>query len=95
MTPFGKLDSMLVHSEDPLNAESARAPLAEHALTPADRFYVRNHGPVPEPAPGAWRLRIGGLVGEELELSLADLRDGDLQRREVAATLQCAGNRRS
>jgi sulfite oxidase len=37
MTPFGKLDSMLVHSDDPLNAESPRGPLAEQAFTPADR----------------------------------------------------------
>lgn len=92
---FGKLDAMVVHASEPLNAESPRDRLAEHALTPTDRFYVRNHGSVPEVDAGSWRLRVHGLVGEALELSLDDLRDGGLPRREIAATLQCAGNRRA
>ena len=37
-------------------------------------------------------LRVDGLVATPLELSLADLRA--LPRRELTATLQCAGNRR-
>src|SRR5204863_1134140 len=53
-------------------------------------FYVRNHGPVPERT-GA--LRVDGLVRRPHELSLDDLRA--LPRRELTATLQCAGNRRA
>ncbi|MEV4420521.1 sulfite oxidase [Patulibacter sp. NPDC049589] len=93
MAAYGKTDTMIVHTADPLNAETSRAALAEHDLTPADRFYVRNHGSVPDTDPAAWTLRIDGLVEQPLTLSLDDLRG--LQRREVAATLQCAGNRRS
>lgn len=95
MTAFGKLDSMIVHSREPLNVETARAPLAEHSLTPTDRFYVRNHGAVPELDASSWRLRVNGLIDADLSLSLDDLRDGDLTRRELPVTMQCAGNRRS
>jgi sulfite oxidase len=95
MTAFGKLDEMLVHTEDPLNAETPRDRLGEHFLTPADRFYVRSHGPVPDVDAASWRLRVDGLVDEPIALSLGNLRDGVLPAREVVATLQCAGNRRA
>ncbi|MGX6446458.1 sulfite oxidase [Patulibacter sp. S7RM1-6] len=93
MAAYGKTDSMIVHTADPMNAETSREALGEHDLTPVDRFYVRNHGPVPETDPDMWTLHVDGLVGRPLTLSLEDLRA--LPRREVAATLQCAGNRRA
>ncbi len=43
--------------------------------------------------PAGWRLRIGGLVDADLELSLADLHR--FTPRTLTATLQCAGNRRA
>jgi sulfite oxidase len=95
MVPHGKLAAMIVHEDDPFNAETPRAALAEHDHTPVDRFYVRNHGRVPEADMDAWRLRVDGLIDRPFELSLDELRDGGLPRREVVATLQCAGNRRS
>jgi sulfite oxidase len=49
---------------------------------------------VPEIDPAAWRLRVGGLVDRELELSLNTLRRA-FREHEVTATLQCAGNRRA
>lgn len=78
-----------VHTHAPLNAETAPAAL-DGALTPTEVFFARNHGPVPE-ALGA--LRVDGLVETPLELSVAELRER-FPRREVVATLQCAGNRR-
>lgn len=89
----GKRDDMVVHKRDPLNAEPPREALAE-PLTPVESCYVRCHGPVPEIDAAAWRLTVGGLVQRELELSLDDLRVR-FPRREVVATLQCAGNRRA
>ena len=86
----GKPPDTIVHQEAPLNAEPPREALAGAPITPIERFYVRNHGPVPEHT-GA--LRIDGLVRRPLELSLDDLRA--LPRRELTATLQCAGNRRA
>jgi sulfite oxidase len=85
---------MIVHSEQPLNAEPTRAALAEADLTGADTFYVRSHGPVPELDPRTWRLRVDGLVQTSLELSLDALRD-KFAHQEVVAALQCAGNRRT
>ena len=84
---------MIVHEEQPFNAESSLDALAE-AVTPTDAFYVRGHGDVPDIDPERWRLRVHGLVERELGLSLATLREA-FQEREVTATLQCAGNRRA
>jgi len=86
----GKPPDTIVHQEAPLNAEPPREALAGAPITPIERFYVRNHAPVPE-STGA--LRIDGLVRRPHELSLDDLRA--LPRRELTATLQCAGNRRA
>ena len=93
MTPYGKRADLIVHEDDPFNAETSPAALAEAAVTATDAFYVRGHGEVPEVDPAAWRLRVHGLVERELELSLSTLREA-FREREVTATLQCAGNRR-
>jgi len=90
---WGKRGDMIVLGTDPLNAETPRAVLGEHELTSVDAFYVRNHGPVPRPRPGHWRLRVDGLVDRPQELSLARLRE-NFATCEVVAALQCAGNRR-
>jgi sulfite oxidase len=90
MPPFGKSPDTIVHQDEPLNAEPPRAGLAGAPITPLERFYVRNHGPVPG---DAGPLRLDGLVQRPVELTLADLRA--LPRRELTVTLQCAGNRRA
>ena len=81
---------MIVHSEEPLNAESPREALAGSPITPAGTFYIRGHGPVPRTFDG---LRVDGLVANELSLKYQDLLR--FERRELTATLQCAGNRRA
>jgi len=91
---WGKRADMVVHEVEPFNAEPPRGALAREPVTSVADFYVRNHGPVPDLDPGTWRLRVGGLVGRCLQLSLAELRD-EFEAREVIATLQCAGNRRA
>jgi sulfite oxidase len=90
----GKRADLIVHEEEPFNAETGLAALAEGPLTATDAFYVRGHGPVPEIDLAAWRLRVGGFVERGLELSLATLREA-FRERDVTATLQCAGNRRA
>ena len=94
MSRYGKRADLIVHEQEPYNAETGLAALAEGPLTPTDAFYVRGHGAVPEIDPAAWRLRVHGLVERELELSLATLREA-FRERTVTATLQCAGNRRA
>ncbi|HEX6461345.1 MAG TPA: sulfite oxidase [Thermoleophilaceae bacterium] len=93
MTPYGKRDDLIVHEEEPFNAETSPAALAEGPVTANDAFYVRDHGDVPEIDAAEWRLRVHGLVERELDLSLQTLREA-FREREVCATLQCAGNRR-
>ena len=96
MSRFGKRDGLIVHEREPFNAETDRASLGERPVTATDAFYVRNHGPVPKIDPAAWRLRVDGEVRCPLSLSLEALRDRDaFKPREIAATLQCAGNRRA
>jgi sulfite oxidase len=91
---YGKRADMIVHEEEPFNAETGLAALAEGPVTATDAFYVRGHGLVPGPDPTAWRLRVHGLVERELELSLSTLREA-FRDRQLTATLQCAGNRRA
>jgi sulfite oxidase len=93
MGRFGKRDDLVVHQEDPFIAETGVGALAE-AVTDTAAFYVRNHGPVPEIDPDAWRLRVSGMVSCELSLSLRTLHEA-FREQTVTATLQCAGNRRA
>src|SRR5256885_16790048 len=92
MRRYGKRADLVVHEEEPFNAETGPAALAEGPVTATDAFYVRGHAAVPEIDPAAWRLRVRGLVERELDLSLTTLREA-VREREGAATLQCAGNR--
>jgi sulfite oxidase len=92
MGRFGKRDDLLVHQEEPFNAETGLGSLT-NPVTDTDAFYVRSHGSVPEIDHGAWRLRVEGLVERELSLSLERLRE--FREQTVTATLQCAGNRRA
>ncbi|WP_175609280.1 sulfite oxidase [Streptacidiphilus griseoplanus] len=85
---------MLVHEDQPFNAEPPRHALADALLTPLDAFYVRNHGPVPEIDAEQWRLTVDGLVARPLQLSMEELQ-GRFPVSDVTATLACAGNRRA
>ena len=86
--------NMVVHEDDPYNAEPTPAALAASFLTPVDTFYSRNHGPIPDLDPHTWRLRIDGLVAQPLEFDLDQLRTR-FDTVTVTATMQCAGNRRA
>lgn len=93
LAPLGKGGDLIVHQQEPFNAETGPGSLMD-PVTDTGAFYVRGHGRVPEIDPGAWRLRVEGLVQRELSLSLETLREAFVERT-VTATLQCAGNRRA
>jgi len=93
MGRFGKRDDLVVHQQEPFNAETGIESLGD-PVTGTDAFYVRSHGAVPEIDADAWRLRVDGMVGRELSLSLETLREA-FREQTVTATLQCAGYRRS
>jgi sulfite oxidase len=66
---------------------------ADRLITPVDAFFTRSHAPTPTIDPADWRLEIDGLVDRPATYDLAQL-SGAFARREVAATLMCAGLRR-
>lgn len=66
----------------------------ENFVTPVDQFFTRSHAPIPTIDPRSWRLEVVGLVGQNRTFSLDDLLQ-TFPRREVTATLVCAGLRRA
>ncbi|KAB5537047.1 hypothetical protein PHYPO_G00114340 [Pangasianodon hypophthalmus] len=86
--------ALRVNSLKPFNAESPPAILTDSYITPSAIFFKRNHLPVPRVDPKTYRLKIEGLPGGTVSLSLDDLKS-HFPKHTVMATLQCAGNRRS
>lgn len=84
------LDPRLIQY-DPLNYGTPLE-LIDGLTVPNDLFYIRNNGPVPALAPEEWRVRISGLVDQELELSLDDLKG--MTQHPFTAFLECSGNSR-
>ncbi|TXM92296.1 molybdopterin-dependent oxidoreductase [Methylobacterium sp. WL30] len=85
---------LIVHGDRPYNAEPPLARLRAAYRTPAEDFYVRSHGDLPDLDPDTWRLAVEGGDGAARALSLHDLRTR-FPQVTVTATLQCAGNRRA
>jgi sulfite oxidase len=83
----------LVHDPDGLNTGTWPVP-ADNFITPTDSFFTRSHACTPVIDPSSWRLEVGGLVDRPGCFSLGDL-SRDFPERTVAATLVCAGLRRS
>src|SRR5690349_12850342 len=81
------------YDPDGLNTGSWPGPAHGQVVTASDRFFTRSHAPVPVLDAGRWQLEIGGLVERPLSLSLAALTEA-FPRRELTATLVCAGMRR-
>lgn len=94
MTLWDKRSDMIVRDVEPYNAESNPSVLVEQFLTDSDRFYSRNHGPIPDIDVEKWSVTIDGLVATPTTFTLQQLRDR-FEHLTVTATLQCAGNRRA
>src|SRR5581483_7982426 len=84
---------LLVHTADPLNAETPLPALIDTKVPPAHPFYVRNHFPIPDIDAAHWRLTVGGRILRRRTYSLERLCALPSQTRLV--TLECAGNNRS
>jgi len=82
---------LIIRQKEPENFEMAFPTLADF-ITPVERFYVRNHFPVPKLDLKTWKLRVEGAVEKPVELTLEELKK--LPSRTVTATLECAGNSR-
>lgn len=84
----------LVHDSEGLNTGSWPVVAADHFITPTEQFFTRSHAAVPTIDPADWRLEVGGLVAEPRSFSLEEL-TRTFPRRDVTATLVCAGLRRA
>jgi DMSO/TMAO reductase YedYZ molybdopterin-dependent catalytic subunit len=82
---------MIVREKNPVNLEMPFGELAGF-ITPAERFYVRCHHPIPGIDAGAWRLKIEGEVERPLALGYAEL--SEMATRTITVTMECAGNGR-
>jgi DMSO/TMAO reductase YedYZ molybdopterin-dependent catalytic subunit len=91
--PAGKDARLIRHSVSPPDYETPVA-LLDSFVTPADRFYVRCHMPLPARLDAAsWTLEIDGSVDAPQKLSLDELRR--MPSTTVTVTLECAGNGRA
>src|SRR5258708_18408969 len=93
MTMHPITSQLIVHQEQPLNAEPPGDLLRQAFLTPQEHFYIRTHGSIPAVDPTSYRLLLTGMVQRKRELSLDELRSL-FAVHTVTATLECAGNRR-
>jgi DMSO/TMAO reductase YedYZ molybdopterin-dependent catalytic subunit len=82
---------LVINGAEPLNCEVPVSLLGSE-VTPTDRFYRRNHFPIPVLDAAAWRLSVSGLVDRALSLSLPELTQ--LPAQTMVVTLECAGNAR-
>ncbi len=83
----------IYYEKEPLNGAPPPFLARGEFITPFDLFYVRSHGAIPELSATDYRLTIQGFIGQPMQFSLEQLRR-DFPAHTVAATLQCAGNRR-
>lgn len=90
-------EALIVHSEQPMNAEVPEHLLTKDYLTPPDVFYIRHHHPVPyltadEVENFELEIDLGSQFGGKKKITLKDIQA--MPKVEVTATLQCSGNRR-
>ena len=89
---------LIVHSDQPMNAETPEKHLTESFLTPTDIFYIRHHHPVPlilQDDLENFKLDVdvsSFVIDGKVSLTLDQLKS--LPKVEINATLQCSGNRR-
>ncbi|KKK17652.1 hypothetical protein ARAM_002929 [Aspergillus rambellii] len=79
--------------DNPLNREPSVKELVSRYITSPSLSYDRNHGPIPYLSASTHVVRIDGLVGHPLSLSIDQLAN-DFPQHEVWCALECAGNRR-
>ncbi|MCW6507758.1 sulfite oxidase [Lichenifustis flavocetrariae] len=85
---------LIVHSEEPLNAEPPLDRLRSGFVTKTADFYIRSHGNLPDLDVETHKVRVRGKVGQRLDLTVDDLRRR-FTPKTVTAVMQCAGNRRA
>ncbi|HET9851256.1 MAG TPA: sulfite oxidase [Candidatus Limnocylindrales bacterium] len=93
--PSPPTDGPLTLQELQLAGRNRGMPLEamRYDITPTGLHYLLVHFDIPAVDPVTWRLRLGGLVDNPIELSLEDLRARP--SHTIPVTLECAGNGRA
>jgi DMSO/TMAO reductase YedYZ molybdopterin-dependent catalytic subunit len=81
-------------SPEPENAEARERATYTTQITSLEEFYIRNHYPTPDIAENEWTLSLTGMIGQEVELSIQDLKR-QFPTTTVFHVMQCSGNGRS
>lgn len=89
-----KYPGLVVLSSDPENAQMASRSHLERYLTPREEHYIRNHYRTPAIDETEWKVSLTGLVDEETELSMDELRH-DYATESVVHMMECSGNGRA
>jgi len=92
--PNDRHPGLIFHNNKPCSAEVPCELVMDNWLTPIPVWFIRNHHPVPVVDPIKYRLHVEGVGTKPVSLTLEDLKTR-FSKREVTATLQCGGNRRS
>ncbi len=88
--------ALIIQGERPLVAETPETML-DDAVTPTDKFFIRNNGQIPAPFAGdpkTWRFKIDGEVNTPLDLSVGDL-EARFPLVTLALQMECGGNGRA
>mmetsp|Transcript_58347 Transcript_58347/g.103704 ORF Transcript_58347/g.103704 Transcript_58347/m.103704 type:complete len:582 (-) Transcript_58347:67-1812(-) len=88
---------LVVQAAKPFNAETPISVLAEQEFhTPNEKFFVRNHLPVPQVESSKYVLEVCPGPGKApVKLTMKDLQDEKkFKRTKISAVMQCSGNRR-
>ncbi|MFH5801224.1 sulfite oxidase [Haladaptatus sp. CMAA 1911] len=83
-----------VLTENPENAQTASREHLESYLTPREEHYIRTHHRTPDIDAEEWRVSLTGMVGEEAELSVEEIRH-DYPTDSVVHMMECSGNGRA
>jgi DMSO/TMAO reductase YedYZ molybdopterin-dependent catalytic subunit len=82
--------ALIMREREPQNLESDFASL--ESITPNEKFYIRNHFPVPALDAKSWSLQIEGAVKNALRFTYDEFMQ--LPSGTKTVTLECAGNGR-
>lgn len=87
-------DGLILLNDRPINAETPPH-LLNDAITPNNRFFVRNNGTVPEnTSADGWQLTIDGMVDNPMTLTIPELQD-QFEVVTLALVIECGGNGRA
>ena len=92
--PSGVNPEMSLLNDLPWNIE-AKAHLLDDAITPADKFFIRNNGIPPEnPDPKTWELTIEGESAVNSKIYTIDDLKSQFKTYSYQLVVECGGNGR-